>query len=95
MFAKLKVVVYVLKMLNEKFEQSQTSSNIVQHRPTLSNMFDCAVQTGQTVAFNNFDNVWPTCLIRLNGPLHYLYKYMAMIIIITTYGNDHYANILL
>ena len=36
-------------MLDEKFEQSsQTSFNIVQHRPTLSNMFDCAVQTGQT-----------------------------------------------
>ena len=35
-------------MLDEKFKQSQTSSNIVQHRPTLSNMFDCAVQTGQT-----------------------------------------------
>ena len=36
-------------MLDEKFEQSQTSSNIVQHRPTLSNMFDCAVQMGQTL----------------------------------------------
>ena len=36
------------KMLDEKFEQNQTSFNIVQHRPILSNMFDCAVQTGQT-----------------------------------------------
>ena len=33
-------------MLDEKFEQSQTSSNMVQHRATLSNMFGCAVQTG-------------------------------------------------
>ena len=35
------------KMLDEMFEQSQTSSNIVRNCPTLSNMFDCAVQTGQ------------------------------------------------
>ena len=35
-------------VLDEKLEQTQTSSSIVQHHPTLSNMFDCAVQTDQT-----------------------------------------------
>ena len=38
------------KMLNDKFDQSQTSSKFVQHRPTLSNMVDCAVQMGQTMS---------------------------------------------
>ena len=47
-----------------------TKSNFIQHRPTLSNMFDCAVQTRQTCFVQQvFDNVWPTCLIRLNGLL--------------------------
>ena len=35
------------KMLDEKFKQSQTSSNIVQHRPTPPNMFDRPVKTDQ------------------------------------------------
>ena len=40
-----------------------TSSNTVQRYSTLSNMFDCAVQTGKTYCVHSamFD-VWPTCL---------------------------------
>ena len=52
------------KMLDDVGWKGWTKSNLIQHRSTLSNMFDCRVQMGQAYVASN--NVW--CLTNMFVP---------------------------